>query len=97
MYARVITMQYQPGKREEGLQLYRGMLAAAREQSGFKGALGLVDQEASQALSVTLWETEAEAQASGAGSAYFQEQLTYFASVFAASPVIDTYEVVAQE
>lgn len=97
MYARVITIQYQPDKMEEGLQMYREVLAAARQQPGFKGILGLIDREASKAMSITLWETATEAQASGTGSAYFQAQSTRFTSVLAAAPMIDTYEVVLQE
>ena len=97
MYARVITIQYQPDKMEEGLQMYREVLAAAKQQPGFKGILGLIDREVSKAISITLWETATEAQASGAGSAYFQTQSTKFASVLAAAPMIDTYEVVLQE
>jgi heme-degrading monooxygenase HmoA len=97
MYARVITTQYQPGKTEEGLQNYREMLSAARQQPGFKGILGLVDSRADKAISISLWETEAEAQASGTGSAYLQAQLAKFASVFAAAPMIETYEVAVQE
>ena len=97
MYARVITTQYQPGKMEEGLQIYRETLSATRQQPGFKGVLGLVDRRADKAMSIALWETEAEAQASGTGSAYFQAQLTRFASVFAAAPMIEMYEVVVQE
>jgi heme-degrading monooxygenase HmoA len=97
MYARVITTQYQPGKTEEGLQIYREMLSAARQQPGFKGILGLVDPRADKAMSISLWETEAEAQASGTGSTYFQAQLAKFASVFAAAPMIETYEVAVQE
>jgi heme-degrading monooxygenase HmoA len=96
MYARVITTQYQPGKMEEGLQNYREMLSAARQQPGFKGILGLIDPREDKAMSISLWETEAEAQASGTGSAYFQTQLAKFASVFAAAPMIETYEVAVQ-
>jgi len=97
MYARVITTQYQPEKLEEGQQIYREMLSAARQQPGFKGILGLVDRRTDKAMSITLWETEAEAQASGTGSAYFQAQLAKFASVLAAAPMIETYEVAVQE
>ena len=97
MYARVITTQYQPGKMEEGLQIYREVLSATRQQPGFKGVLGLVDPRTHKAMSIALWETEAEAQASGTGSAYFQAQLPRFASVFAAAPIIETYEVAVQE
>lgn len=97
MYARVITIQYQPEKMEEGLQMYRDVLAAARQQPGFKGILGLIDRGAGKAMSITLWETTAGVQASGEGSAYFQAQSTRFASVLAAAPVVEIYEVVARE
>ena len=97
MYARVITTQYQPGKLEEGLQLYREMLSAAGQQPGFKGILGLIDHSSDKAMSISLWGTEAEAQASGTSSSYFQTQLAKFASVFAAAPMIETYEVAVQE
>ena len=97
MRARVITIQYHPDKMEEGLQMYRDVLTAARQQAGFKGILGLIDREAGKAMSITLWETTSEIQASGEGSAYFQAQSARFASVLAAAPVVETYEVVAQE
>ena len=97
MYARVVTIQYQPDKKEEGLQMYRDMLAAARQQPGFKGILGLMDREAGKAMSITLWETAAEVQASGESSAYFQTQSTKFASILAAAPIIEMYQVVLQE
>jgi hypothetical protein len=97
MYARVITTQYHPEKMDEGLRIYREVLAATRQLSGLKGVLGLIDREAGKAMSITLWDTEAEAQASGSGSTYFQAQLTRFASVFSAAPMIETYEVAVQE
>ena len=97
MYARVITIQYQPDKMEEGLQMYREVLAAARQQPGFKGVMGLVDRSKGKAISLTLWESEADALASGAGSAYMQAALAKFGSLFVAAPVIETYEVGLQE
>lgn len=98
MYARVGTVQYQPGKQDEGIQLYReSILPEARQQRGFKGAMGLVDRSTGKAISITLWETEADAQVSGTGSAYLQAQLAKFASLLAAAPVVETYEVAVQE
>jgi len=98
MHARVGTIQFQPGKLDEGIQIYReSILPEARQQSGFKGAMGLVDRSTGKSLSITLWETEADAQASGTGSAYLQAQLAQFASLLAAAPVFETYEVAVQE
>jgi heme-degrading monooxygenase HmoA len=97
MYARVITVQYQPGKIEEGLQIYREALSETRQQPGFKGVLGLVDRSANKGISITLWQSEADALASGASSAHMQAQVAKFASVFAAAPLFETYEVTVQE
>jgi hypothetical protein len=38
MYARVISVQYQLDKMDEGEQLYRDSLVNARQQAGFKEA-----------------------------------------------------------
>ena len=98
MHARVTIAQYHPGKADEGMQLYReSILPAARQQRGFKGALGLLDRSTGKGMSITLWETEADAQASGASSPYFQEQIAKVASLFVAAPVAETYEVTDQE
>ncbi len=98
MHARVVTVLYQPGKVDEAVQLYReSMLPEARQQRGFQGTMALVDRSTGKAISITLWQTEADAQASGAGSAYLQAQIAKVASLFAAAPVIETYEVVVQE
>ena len=98
MHARLIIGQYRPGKADEGMQLYReSILPEARQQRGFKGALGLVDRSTGKGMSITLWETEADAQASGTNTPYLQEQLAKVASVLVAAPSIETYEVVVQE
>ena len=97
MYARTITVQYQPGKIDDGLQIYREALKETRQQPGFKEVLGLVDRSANKGISITLWESEADALASGAGSANMQSQLAKFASVFDAAPLFETYEVAVQE
>jgi hypothetical protein len=40
MYARVVTVQYQPGKIDEGLQIFlNSIMPAARQQPGYKGRL----------------------------------------------------------
>ncbi len=98
MHARVATVQYQPGKMDEGIQLYReSMLPETRQQRGFKGAMGLVDRSTGKSILITLWQTEADAQASGTSSAYLQAHIAKFASLWAAAPVFETYEVALQE
>ena len=98
MHARVSTAQYQLDKLDEGIQIYReSVLPEMRQQSGFKGVMALVDRSTGKAISLSLWETETDARASGVGSAYMQENLAKLAPLFAAAPVIETYEVAVQE
>ena len=98
MYARVVIGQYQPGTVDEGFQILReSILPETRQQPGFKGILGLEDRSTDKAMAISLWQTEADAQASGASSNYLQAQLAKVASLFAAAPVIETYEVGIQE
>ena len=77
--------------------MYReSILPEARRQPGFKGAIGLVDRSSGKAISITFWQTAADAQASGVSSSYGQAQLAKVASLFAAAPGIEMYEVVVQ-
>ena len=83
MHARLITSQYQLDKLDEALQLYREtILPELRQLPGFKGVMGLVDRSKGKAIALTLWESEADARASGEGSAYMQASLAKFASFF---------------
>ena len=98
MYARVITVQYQPGKMDEGLQIYRELiLPETRQLKGYKGAMALVDRSTDKAISISLWQSAGNAQASGEGSAYLQSGLAKLASLFATAPGIETYEVAVNE
>ncbi len=98
MHARVVTVQFQPGKVDEGTQILReSMLPETRQQRGFKGIIALLDRSADKAMAISLWQTEADAQASGASSAYLQAQIAKVASLFAAAPIVETYEVAVQE
>jgi heme-degrading monooxygenase HmoA len=98
MYARVNTMQYQSGKVGEAFQIFReSILSETKRQAGFQGVTVLLDHATDKAVVITLWQTEADAKASGARSSYMQTQLLKASSLFAAAPVIEIYEVVLQE
>lgn len=93
MYARVTNVQFQPGKLDEAVQTYReSILPAARQQQGFKGGLFLTDQSSNKAISISLWETEADMKA-GETSGYYQAQLAKIATLVSAPPVREAYEV----
>lgn len=96
MNARVVTAQFQPGKIDEAVRIFRdSAMPAAKQQQGFKGALLLTDPNTGKGISITLWETEADLKATET-SGFFQEQITKFAQVFAGPPTREGYEVSVQ-
>ena len=98
MHARLVTSQLQLDKLEEAGQLYReSILPEVRQLPGFKGRMVLVDRSKGKVITLTLWESEADARASGEGSAFMQASMAKSAPFYAAPPVIEIYEVVEQE
>ena len=98
MYARVITARFQPGKFDEAVTLFRdSTISELKQQPGFKGVLLLSDSTTHKGMTITLWETEADAHASGVGSDHLQAQFAKIASLVAAAPVTETYLVAHQE
>ena len=96
MKARVVSVQIRPGKTDEAIALYRdSVVPAARKQKGFKGAFLLNNSDTGKALSLTLWETEAD-MTSGEASDYFKEQLAKFGAVFSAPPAREHYDISVQ-
>ncbi len=96
MYARVTIVQLQPSKINEGIQIYRdSVVPAAKQQQGFKEALLLTDQSSNKAITIALWETEADLLASET-SGYYQAQVAKVASIVTAPPVREVYEVSVQ-
>ena len=93
MHARVVTAQFQPGKMEEMLRIYRdSIVPAAKAQKGFEGIMCLTNPNTNKAISIALWETEADMMA-GEASGYLQEQIAKVAGTFAGPPVTEHYEV----
>ena len=98
MHAQLITSQFKLDKLEEVGQLYReSILPEVRQLPGLKGRMVLVDRSTGKVITLTLWESEADARASGEGSAFMQATVAQFAPFYAAPPVIEIYEVVDQE
>jgi hypothetical protein len=60
VYARLHTLETTPETYEQGLAIVRDQLLPwARESTGFRGLIGLVDGARSTALVLTLWDDEA--------------------------------------
>ena len=96
-HARVLTATAHPGKTDEGVQIVRdSLLPVTRQQPGYKGYLALTDRTTGKVISITLWETEADLNASES-SGLLREQLGKVAPVLATQVVREVYEVAVQE
>ena len=96
MYAQVVRVQFQPGKVDEAIAIFRdSVTSAARQQKGFKNAYLLIDRETNKGIGFSLWETEADVAALTT-SGFYQEQVGKFAAVFAGPPEREVYEVAVQ-
>ncbi|MBI4787624.1 MAG: antibiotic biosynthesis monooxygenase [Chloroflexi bacterium] len=96
MYARIATVQIQPGKLDEAVRIFQdSVVPAAKRQKGFKSIMLMTDRNTGKGVSVAVWETEADMKANEA-SGYLQEQFAKFGALFAAPPVVERYELAAQ-
>ncbi len=96
MYARVVVIQVKPGVLQEAIQTFQeSVVPAARSQRGFKNVYLLTDSHTNKATSVSLWESEADLQASEA-SGYYQEQIAKFGALMLAPPARELLEVSVQ-
>jgi heme-degrading monooxygenase HmoA len=96
-YARIVTVSAQAGKIDEIVRIYTNeVLPAAKQQKGFQGARLFVDHATNKGISVTRWASKADLEA-GEASGYYQAQIAKLASLLAAPPVREAYEIAAEE
>jgi Antibiotic biosynthesis monooxygenase len=69
MYARVVTVQVQPGKMDEFWRRIREGAPTVQARRGFHEGMFLTDAHTGTILGVTMWETEADAKAAPVGGA----------------------------
>jgi heme-degrading monooxygenase HmoA len=97
MYARLFTIQVNLERVDEFVQLWHSaMLPTAQAQKGWKAARLLVDRGTGKVVVVGFWETEADALASGTGSAYADKQRAILGDLISTPPVIEHYEVAGE-
>jgi heme-degrading monooxygenase HmoA len=96
MYARVTLVQILPGKFDQAIDIFRdSVVPVASQQNGHKGHYLLTDRESGKAISISLWETEADRMA-GETSGHYLQQLAKFKDIFAAPPLREDYEISVQ-
>ena len=96
MHAGVLTFWVAPGKTEEAVLIYLGsVVPKMREQRGFRGGLVLSNPEVDEGYTITLWETQDDAEAYESSGAY-REQVAKLGDTLAEPPTRKIYEVSIQ-
>lgn len=93
MYARLNIRQILPGKTDEFLGTFqRTVTPDVRQRQGYKGSLLLTDRSTGKAISLTLWETEADMRAVEA-KGLLPVDYAKTAHLVAGPVVVERYEV----
>jgi heme-degrading monooxygenase HmoA len=96
MYARAVNVQFQAGKVDEASGIVKdAIVPVLKEQKGFKGQLLFTQHDTGKAISINLWETEADLSAFEASPLY-RELMGRLGSVLAGPPAGERYEVSVQ-
>jgi quinol monooxygenase YgiN len=95
MFARVTTLQLQPGRLDEFLHFFQDSIApAAAAQPGFGGITLMTDSDLGKVVAFGMWDSEADLLASE--RAYYQAKLAEVSSLLAGPPLREAYEVCVQ-
>lgn len=96
MFARVSTIQGKPQQVEDGIRQYREqVMSAVKKMAGFKSAYFLVDRKSGKEVSITLWDTEKNLQASTKAADRLRTQAAQTVAA-AKPPIVEIYEVAVQ-
>jgi len=94
MYARLTITQTALDKTDQAIEIWRDKVGTAlKQQKGFKGAYLIGDHKTGKGMSITLWETEADVEATNVALPQF---LALFDGMFTDQPTTETYEVLVQ-
>jgi len=98
MFARVTTVQLQPGAADDLTRYLNDVvLPAAKKTPGFGGFQILVNPATNMGIAITFWDSEAAMAAGEASSGYYTQALVGGARFFASQPTRETYEVRIKE
>jgi heme-degrading monooxygenase HmoA len=93
MHARVTTVQLRPDTLDASIDLYQQeILPVIKAQPGYQGVYLFTDRASGNGVSITLWTSEADAQAYETSGIY-RQLVAKLASNFAAPPTLATYDV----
>jgi heme-degrading monooxygenase HmoA len=93
MYARMNTAHWNPETREKATQLtWDTIIPGYENQPGYRGYLLLLEPNGDKGIAITLWDTEADMEASVAVAKAMTAELR---DVLLERPVTENYEVIA--
>jgi heme-degrading monooxygenase HmoA len=96
MHARVTTVQLRPDAVDASIGIYQQeILPIIQAQPGFQRVYLLTDRATGNGVSITVWNSEADAQAYESSGTY-RQLVAKLAANFAASPTLATYDVSVQ-
>jgi quinol monooxygenase YgiN len=97
MYARVLRFRVDPNKIDEGIEVYEdGYVPEAKQQKGFMEAMLLGDRGTGIGMTLSIWESEADAKATEQ-SGFLQNVIAKFAGYFTEPPTIEGYEIMVRD
>ncbi len=95
MFARVTTVDVQPSNADQVSSIYQSnIVPTIKAQQGNQGVYLLVDRATGHGISITLWDSLANAQAYESSGSY-REQVAKVAQFFTSAPSLATYDVTA--
>jgi heme-degrading monooxygenase HmoA len=98
MYARVTTVQLQPGAADDVTRyLNESVVPAAKQAQGFGGIQILINPATNKGIAITFWDSEADMAAGESSSGYYAQALAGAAQFLTAPPVREAFEVRIKE
>jgi heme-degrading monooxygenase HmoA len=98
MFARVTTVQLQPGAADDLTRyINETVMPAAKQAHGFAGIQILLNPDTNKGIAITFWDSESGMAAGEASSGYYAQALAGGARFFAAAPTREAYEVRIKE
>jgi len=91
MHGRIATARVRPGAADQVAEGWRSLLSVYADADAFRGMVSLHDQDADVAVTLTLWESAAAADA--AVEPLRAASLAVFADLLLEPPSIATYDV----
>ena len=97
MHVRATTFRIQAGKMPEAIDLYQTVISGAKTKKGFQGAYLMTDADSGKALSISIWESEADMLAGESSRGHVQGAVIKFSGLFVGSPEFEHYELSVEE